>query len=166
MKPVYKYDLGWQVERVFLKKCPLRSKLSHVENFFWTRGATIEDRERILNWANGLSLAYKNRDPKSFEEVMSWIDHRGTTWPCYKYEDRHHLDFANFSVSEIKGVVDDLLKRAEKWAKGGYLNKDLHEFLYECIVNLMDSQRMRKLNDIRDIANKAIPEGKRYSFIY
>lgn len=166
MKPVYKYDLGWQVERVFLKKCPLRSKLSHVENFFWMRGATIEDKERILNWADRLSLAYKNRNPKSYEEVVIWINYCNSNWPNYNREDHPRLNFENFSVSEIRDVVDDLLKRAEKWAREGYVNSDLQVFLYMCITNLLDSQRMRTLNDIINTANRTNSEGKSCYFIH
>ena len=63
-KDITKYDIHWQVRRVSFKLLKnYKEKVDSAIDYF-NNNLNRADRERILNYLEGLSMAYKNEDRK------------------------------------------------------------------------------------------------------
>lgn len=156
MERVYKYNVLWQLVRVYNKKEKyLQNKLQNVMAFLY-RYPSAENRERVLNYLEGLALGY--RDP-----IL-----RSTVYHCrdeaYRFKPKEKdIDIPLFSVETNKLLLlyNDLYDRNKKWLANNYRNRDLNDFLRKLYIELQN-------RDIEVDKNFDIyPKGKsKHKFVY
>lgn len=156
MERVYKYNVLWQLVRVYNKKEKyVQNKLQNVMAFLY-RYPSAENRERVLNYLEGLALGY--RDP-----IL-----RSTVYHCrdeaYQFKAKQKdIDIPLFTVSTDKLLLlyNDLYKRNSEWLNNNYRNLDLNEFLRKLYLEL------QKRNVEVDKNFDIYPKGKsKHKFVY
>lgn len=156
MERVYKYNVLWQLVRAQNKKEKyLQNKLQNVMAFLY-RYPSAENRERVLNYLEGLALGY--RDP-----IL-----RSTVYHCrdeaYQFKPKQKdIDIPLFTVSTDKLLLlyNDLYKRNSEWLNNNYRNLDLNEFLRKLYLEL------QKRNVEVDKNFDIYPKGKsKHKFVY
>lgn len=153
---VSKYNLLWQLARVKNKKEKLlKNKLDNVVSFLHNY-PSIENKNRVLNYLNGLELGYK--------DLLS----RDTVGRCYTQvskfnptEEDTDVSVKIIDTSDLLFLYNDLYKRNEQWLKNNYRHKGQNEFLEKLYKELtFRGVEMDKNFDI-------IPVGKsKHKFIY
>lgn len=160
-KNISKYDFNWQIVRFTAKSqlSDLNDKLMLVNDFF-DNNPTIENRERVINWLEGLALGYKKHDVGAIYIIESEIK---------RYKAIENLSKENILSEEERlvealevyiiiriGLWRDLFRRNEKWLKKGYNQKDLNDFmdfLYLTLENIdLGNYSYQKLKQLREAA--------------
>lgn len=142
-KDISKFDLDWQVFRVSLKKLKtVDEKLQAVLDFY-EQHLNRADRERILNYLEGLSLAYSGKDRKFIEEFASTLEE-------IKYSKNNRLTFdpEKYSIKELKAVAQDLFVRTKKWLLKGYRHEEQINFLRKLLVYCKDNTKLKELEEL------------------
>ena len=156
MERVYKYNVLWQLVRVQNKKEKyLQNKLHNVMAFLY-RYPSAENRERVLNYLEGLALGY--RDALLRDAVYHCRDE------AYRFKPKEKdVDIPLYSVDTDKLILlyNDLYKRNAKWLENNYRNIDLNHFL----IDLYNELQKRSVNVDKnfDIYPKGKPKQK---FLY
>jgi hypothetical protein len=140
-KDITKYDIDWQVKRVSLKKLKtIIEKCDNVTNFF-NNHLNLADKERVLNYLEGLSMAYKGEDRLYILNVRDELEA-----VIVDSSIRTSLDFTKFNKVELTDTAKDNMTRAANYLKKGYRHKELIHFLTELLSYLGDNVRLIKLN--------------------
>ena len=151
-----KYNLRWQLARAKNKKEKfLKNKLDNIVSFLYDY-PSVENKDRILNYLNGLELGYK--------DLLS----RDTVRRCYNQISKFKPTEKDADISiKIVDTVDllflykDLYKRNEQWLKNNYRHKEQNKFLEKLYKEL--KFRNIKVDKNFDI----VPIGKpSHRFIY
>ena len=152
----FKYNLLWQLTRAKNKKEKiLKNKLDNIMSFLHDY-PSADNKDRILNYLNGLELGYK--------DLLS----RDTIRRCYIQVSRFKPVERDVDVSvkivntpDLLFLYNDLYKRNEQWLKNNYRHKEQNEFLEKLYKELVF--RGVKIDKNFDI----IPVSKpRHRFIY
>ena len=157
-KDISKYDLDWQVFRVSLKKLSdIDSKLEAVFEFFESH-LNIADRERILNYLEGLAIAYKDDDRQTIRDFAADLAQISVS-----PENRISFDPSKYSKVELMGLAKDLLVRTKKWLLKGYRHEEQINFLRRLLVYCKDEAR---LNDLDALVRKSQEIPNTHKFLY
>ena len=139
-KDITKYDIDWQVKRVSLKKYKtFQEKCEAVKEFFLEQNNTA-DRERVLNYLEGLSMAYRGTDRQYILDFM----HDLAKLPV-KDENRFNMDLSKYTDKELKTVAKDNMQRCVKYLKKGYRHPELIQFLKDIYKHLGDKESLEEL---------------------
>ena len=151
-----KYNLRYQLVRIKNKKEKfLKNKLDNITSFLYNY-PSVENKDRILNYLNGLELGYK--------DLLS----RDTVRRCYVQVSKFNPTEKDTDVSiktidtpDLLFLYNDLYKRNEQWLKNNYRHKEQNKFLEKLYKEL-------KFRNIKVDKNfDVIPIGKsRHRFIY
>ena len=139
---ISKLDIDWQVQRIKLKALIFTDKLKQAENYLRTH-ANRADKERVLNYLEGLSFGYvagsANRQAclNLLEDLQ---DFRVTS------ENSYGEDFSKFDPKTLTQLLRDLVARAIKWLKKGYRQKELLTYIKRLATHLQDTATLTKLN--------------------
>jgi len=138
-KDITKFDIEWQIKRVSLKSYKTYIEKCDVAADYLMKNKNIADRERVLNYLEGLSMAYKNADRKyilDFKDELAKIE--------VTAENKCNVNLNEFSHKELTSVGKDLMVRAKGWLKDGYrLN-----FLTRVLEATNDTKRLNQLNEL------------------
>lgn len=152
----FKYNLLWQLTRVKNKKeKSLKNKLDNVVSFLHNY-PSVDNKDRILNYLNGLELGYK--DLLSRDTVRRCYIQVSKFKPTEKDTD---VSVKIIDTSDLLFLYNDLYKRNEQWLKNNYRHKGQNEFLEK----LYEELRSRDVKVDKNF--DTIPIGKsRHKFIY
>jgi len=153
---VYKYNLLWQLVRMQNKKIKrLQDKLYNV-TMFLHKYASAQNKERVLNYLEGLALGYKDVDSRCI--IYYHINMlRGFT-PTDIEQD---IPLFSVNTKDLLSLYKDLYRRNANWLRNNYRNTDLNEFLEKLYIEL--DRRDVKANKNFDIYPTGV---SRYRFIY
>lgn len=157
-KDISKFDLDWQIFRVSLKKYKTIEEKTEAILDFYKHHLNRADRERILNYLEGLSLAYSEEDRayiKEFAEDISKLE--------YSQFNRMSFSPEKYSLIELKNLAQDLFIRTKKWLLKGYRHEEQIEFLKKILVYSKNSVRLKELQDLIDYS-KTIPNTHKFLF--
>ena len=153
---VYKYNLLWQVVRIRNKKFKrLQDKLHNVTGFLY-KYPSPQNKERVLNYLEGLALGYKDIDSR-----LVIYYHIGAIEKFKPTSIEEDTIFLFVDTKDLLSLYKDLYKRNTNWLKGNYRNKDLNEFLEGLYIEL--KRRGIDVDKNFDIYPTGI---SRYKFIY
>lgn len=157
-KDITKYDIHWQVRRVSFKLLKnYKEKVDSAIDYF-NNNLNRADRERILNYLEGLSMAYKNEDRKYILDVrdrLALIE--------VSTESRCSLDFSCYNSKELTRTAKDNMVRCTAYLKKGYRHKELIHFMKSIYEYLNDSKGLEKLNDL-EVASYNIENSVHFFF--
>jgi hypothetical protein len=142
-KDITKFDIEWQIKRVSLKSYKTYIEKCDVAADYLMKNKNIADRERVLNYLEGLSMAYKNADRKyilDFKDELAKIE--------VTAENKCNVNLNEFSHKELTSVGKDLMVRAKGWLKDGYRNEELLNFLTRVLEATNDTKRLNQLNEL------------------
>lgn len=129
---ITKYEVNWQIIRFMVKKEKnIEIKLSMIRNFY-INNFTIDNKERCLNWLEGLALGYKSSNLNAIYLIQNEVEYFDNTFPINKEiiafnEEINKLNQYDFKIKF--GLLKDLYKRNEKWLINGYFHKEQNTFL-------------------------------------
>ncbi len=157
-KDISKYDLDWQIFRVGLKKYgTVDEKLEAVLDFY-EQHRNKADRERVLNYLEGLSLAYKGADRQHIKDFATEISEIG-----YSQINRQSFTPEKYTSKELKSLAQDLFVRTKKWLLKGYRHEEQINFLKRILVYSKDNSKLKELNDLIGYS-KTIPNSHKFLF--
>lgn len=142
-KDITKFDIEWQIKRVSLKSYKTYIEKCDVAAAYLIKNKNIADRERVLNYLEGLSMAYRNTDRKyilDFKDELAKIE--------VSAENKCNVDLNQFTHKELTSVGKDLMIRAKGWLKDGYRNEELLNFLTRVLEATNDTKRLNQLNEL------------------
>lgn len=153
---VFKYNLLWQLTRVKNKKeKSLKNKLDNVVSFLYNY-PSADNKDRILNYLNGLELGYK--DLLSRDAIRCCYIQVSKFKPT---EEDTDVSVKIIDTPDLFFLYNDLYKRNEQWLKNNYRHKEQNEFLEKLYKEL--TSRGIGVDKNFDV----IPIGKsRHKFIY
>lgn len=139
---ISKYDVDWQIFRVSLKKNKdVSEKLKRVVGYFEDH-LNRADRERVLNYLEGLSLAYKDERREEILQLKEELD----SWRV-SGENRLSRDLSSYKKEDIRSLAKDLKRRSKKWLKKGYVHREQTDFLYFLWSHLGEENELRELRE-------------------
>lgn len=153
---VSKYNLLWQLTRVKNKKEKLlKNKLDNIVSFLYSY-PSIDNKDRILNYLNGLELGYK--DLLSRDTVRRCYNQISKLKPTERETD---ISVKSVSTTDLLFLYNDLYKRNEQWLKNNYRHEEQNKFLEKLYKEL-------KLRNIKVDKNfDVVLVGKsRHRFVY
>jgi len=157
-KDISKYDLDWQVFRVNQKKLPdIDSKLKSVHMFFRYH-KNIADRERVLNYLEGLAIAYRGEERQLIRDFAADLAKMRVS-----QENRIEFDPSKYTLEELMEVVKDLFARNKKWLLKGYRHEEQINFLRKLLVYCKDNKR---LQDLDELVRKSKEIPNTHKFLY
>lgn len=133
-KNITKFDVEWQIIRSSIKgqKTSFDEKIEKALDYL-ERKKSIDAKERVMNWLEGLRMGYKAS--KSFEKIKVIDDLLGKIKERkmdLKEDEITSVDWveelSKFDASSKLKLWKDLYTRNAKWLKNGYLNEELNEF--------------------------------------
>ena len=139
-KDISKYDINWQVKRVSLKKLKTYQYKCTTAAHYLAEHSNIADKERVLNYLEGLSMAYKGDDRAYILAIRDDLS-------LMVVSDANECsdEYSAYTSQELKAVVQDLMVRNAKWLKSGYRNVELINFLTSLINHLGDVKLLSKI---------------------
>lgn len=152
-KGISKYRTDWQILRTSLKDISnVGDKLRLVKSYY-EQNKNYPTYERIVNWAQGLALGYKGRDPMSLRKVEGFLIDMGLDRPLVDKEPPEP-PITSFSQEALRSTFKDLYARAEKWSKSNYFNEELLAYLesLESAITLSLKKTTKTLRDKRQQA--------------
>ena len=155
---VTKYEPQWQIIRSIVKgkyNNNLDEKFSLVENYF-KQTYSYDRWERVYNWSEGLQRGFRNKNEKKVGYIQEKLDYLMSLKPD-ESNICHNLNYEilnNYSNDVLINLFKDLLKRNITWLQGGYLNKELNEFIDIVLYYIKDKNKIEKqiisLNEFRE----------------
>lgn len=141
-KDITKYDIDWQVKRVSFKKLKTYQEKCEAAKAFLLEKDNAADRERVLNYLEGLSMAYRGHDREYILNFMNDLSKVKVS-----DDNRHSMDLSKYTDKELKATAKDNLQRCIKYLKNGYRHQGLIEFLKKIYEHLDDKESLKTLND-------------------
>lgn len=155
-KDISKYNLDWQVTRVQCKDLKtVESKVEHVLLFLSTYRSN-QNRERVVNYLEGLALGYKNTNKEAVDYINDAIASIGSrTDYAWDIWDHSHV---KWSDDDLLKCYKDNFKRFKLYANRGYIHNELYEFLktFSC-ANIEEIEELK-------ISAKKIPNSHHFFF--
>ncbi len=131
-KDITKYNIHWQIVRVQLKDVKnIDEKLEKVSHFF-INNKTIDNKERVINWLEGLSMGYKAS--KNMDAILK-IESEICRYEIIEVADKEINEISNsaqmkqYERVERKKLWDDLFDRNRKWLNKGYYQEEINLFM-------------------------------------
>lgn len=134
-KDITKYDIDWQMVRSKVKgqKIEFEDKIKIVKDF-WDNNKSIDNKERIMNWLEGLSMGYvSSGNTKAINNINKELE-------FYKKENPQDKETTISDSDEIEKIKrydfkdrlilwKDLFKRNENWLEKGYHHNEHNHFM-------------------------------------
>ena len=163
-KDITKYNLKWQIVRSKIKGSGVSvdDKLKYVEQYF-NEEQSIDSYERVLNYLEGLSLGYKNKDNTTYNYILHFIEKfKKININNLRKETNDFItpeESVNYSYKERLDLWKDLFIRNKKWLEKGYNQKEINDFmdvLYTSFKNelIPSNYSYGKLLNLRSDADK------------
>jgi hypothetical protein len=155
---VSKFDIDWQVFRVGLKKQPTYINKAADASEYLIEHPNRADRERVLNYLDGLALAYKGRERQDVVDIRNDLAQLEVSDdnPC-------STDFKKYDKKTLLTIARDLMSRTGKWLKKGYRHKEQIAFLKDLLEYIGASNIQDELDEL--IAySKTIPNTHKFLF--
>lgn len=134
----YKYTIDWQCERLRLKGIKdLSSKLSYARCVFERYEEERSDQcLSVINWLNGLALAYKGEDRENIKaKADDWYKELDGKWLWVEGPSSdEEIDQCDKSL--LRKVLNDNLAREIKWLRKYYVHVDLDIFVNRLAAEL------------------------------
>lgn len=159
-KNISKYEVNWQIVRYLVKKeKTIESKLSIVRNFY-LNNFTIDNKERCLNWLEGLALGYKKTNSNAIYEIQKEVMYFADTYPTKEENtiiiENELIKLNQYDVKTKIGLLKDLYQRNEKWLKNGYFHQEQNNFLDILYLDLKEEElgkySYKQIKQLRDAA--------------
>lgn len=130
-RDISKFDIHWQMFRMGLKKQKTHFDKARKAEEYLLAHANRADKERILNYLEGLAIAYKDNRRADVLKV------RGVCEKVLVSNDNiASRDFSSYEKEGLNVLFKDLFKRSIKWLRKGYRHheqiafvKDLGKYL-------------------------------------
>jgi hypothetical protein len=155
---ISKFDIDWQVFRVRLKKQPTYINKAADASEYLIAHLNRADRERVLNYLDGLALAYKGEERQyivDIREDLSQLEVSDDN-PC-------SVDFKKYDKKTLLTVARDLMARTGKWLKKGYRHEAQIAFLKD-LLDYIGATNIRDELDELIAYSKTIPNT--HKFLY
>lgn len=140
-KDITKYDLDWQVKRVSLKNYKTYQEKCDIAKQYLLDNQNIADKERVLNYLEGLSMAYKDKDRAYILDMKNELSEL-----VVSNENKFNFDLSKYSLDVLKSTAKDNQTRCNNWLKKGYRNQELIDFLFKIYEYINDTKAICKLN--------------------
>jgi hypothetical protein len=138
-----KYVLDWQVKRIEAQReTDIKNKLAVGCAHFYC-GNTVEARERVLNWLDGLALGYQHNE-EALAEIAARRQEIAVTRPFIRDIQLTHARQKPYGEEILRELALDLLKQEYNLAKKGVLKEGLNNFILE-LAQLMKNEKLTAL---------------------
>lgn len=130
--------------RVSLKALPFEDKLTTTINFLGNNPNRAM-KERVLNYLQGLSMAYKGESRAQVKEVYDEL----LKFDVDSISPDASQDFKSYSEKGLLKVAQDLMVRTTKWLRKGYNHVDQNTFIMNLLNHLIKTYRSEKANQLK-----------------
>jgi len=155
---ISKFDIDWQVFRVSLKQLPTAIDKSTAAINYLSNHFNRADKERVLNYLQGLAIAYKGQDRLDVEEAIDQLK------PLKVSEDNPlSLNFSKYDRKTLLNVARDLMVRTKKWLLKGYRHEEQIAFV-EGILDYIGADDIREELNRLVAYSKTIPNTHKFLF--
>ena len=138
---ISKFDIGWQVLRVSLKKLPSYiDKLNAVFEYLLAH-RNKADKERVLNYLEGLAMAYRGEDRKAILGIR-----QGLLGTEVSEETPTNQDLSGYDQQTLLRVAADLMVRNKKWLLKGYRHEEQITFIRKILEHLGAISKLAELD--------------------
>ena len=172
-----KYNIEWQYNRVALKNIKdIEEKLICAKNIFHEYLERNSDSVfSIINWLQGLSIAYKegSKNRALVESLLEDCKELAKGRIFYEellsseYDIERFRIENNVSLKELNAVVSDNLNRAILWAKKFYIHKELQQFLHNMSIAINFSEaNTRKYLYYKSLVKSSENKRSEWRFLY
>lgn len=118
-----KYNLNWQLTRAENRKLSLSDKLYKIR-IFLSAYPSPENKERVLNYLQGLELGYKTIEKRAMvRHTYNFLKEKECKEPDVD------IDIKNIETKDILFLYKDLYKRNQKWLNNNYRHEEQNKFL-------------------------------------
>jgi hypothetical protein len=157
-KDISKYDINWQVKRVSLKKLKTYQYKCTTAAHYLAEHSNVADQERVLNYLEGLSMAYKS-DARAY--ILAVRDELSQM--VVSDANECSAEYSAYTSQELKAVMKDLQVRNAKWLKNGYCNTELNDFIISLATHLGETQFLADLSSMV-ACSKLLPNTHKFFF--
>lgn len=141
-KNITKYEINWQVVRFLAKKEKNVEKKLKIVNDFFINNLSIDNKERCLNWLEGLAMSYRKKNEGAIVLISQEVNTINSIVVDNKEQDYSEEDIINniskYNTEDLVGLWKDLFKRNEKWLKKGYIHEEQNNFM-DILFNAINS---------------------------
>jgi hypothetical protein len=157
-KDISKFDIDWQMFRLSLKKLPSYLDKMEAAADYLLSHKDKATKERVLNYLEGLSLAYKGSERQNIVDLMSDFKELEVT-----SDNPKSSDFNKYDKKSLTALARDLWIRTKKWLDKGYRHEEQIEFLRQLYTYVGDSVSLDRLeNAVED--SMEIPNTHKFMF--
>jgi len=157
-KDVSKFDIDWQVFRVSLKKLTTNIDKAEASAEYLMEHPNRADRERILNYLQGLAIAYRGQERKDVEDIAESLSELPVS-----DENKINVDFSKYDKKTLLGVARDLMSRTVKWLKKGYRHEEQISFL-KSLLKYIGATNIEDELDDQILLSKTVPNTHKFLF--
>ena len=157
-KDISKFDVDWQVFRVGLKDLKTHMDKAEAAADFLLSHRDRASKERVLNFMQGLSLAYSGQDREDIVSLASVLD-------TLEVSDANiaSSDFSTHPKASLQKLAKDLFLRTKKWLQKGYRHEEQIAFLERLIDYLGDHKMADDLEGLIEFS-LTIPNTHKFFF--
>jgi hypothetical protein len=157
---ISKFDIDWQVFRVGLKKLakPANKAAMAIDYLNSVDHFNRADKERVLNYLQGLAIAYKGEDRANIEAAAKQLESLKVS------EDNPlSLNFSKYDRKTLLNVARDLMVRTKKWLLKGYRHEEQIAFV-KGILDYIGADDIREELDRLIAYSRTIPNTHKFLF--
>jgi hypothetical protein len=142
-KDISKYDIHWQVRRVQLKQLKtIEEKCLSAESYL-TENLNVADKERVLNYLEGLSMAYKG------DKRQYILEYRDTLLDVSVSDyNKCDLNFDMYTSHQLQHTANDNWTRCRNYLTKGYRHNELICFTKAIYTYLNDTKKLKQLDKL------------------
>lgn len=156
---INKFDLKWQVFRVNLKSLKTFEEKTEAVVEFLKANPTRGTKARVLNYLEGLSMAYRDSDRAFILSIKKELE----SFPVSESIDFVPNNYEKFTRTELHKLAKDLFIRTKKWLLKGYRHEDQISFLKGLLIYLKDKSQLEDLQFLIDYSLE-IPNTHKFFF--
>ena len=144
-KHISKFDIDWQVFRVSLKDLSsYEQKCDKVEHYLIANN-NIADQERVINYLEGLSMAYNGTSRQYILDIKNKLLHLEVT-----DENKFNQDVTKYDKTALVKTAQDNFIRCKKYLSNGYRHQELIGFLKLIYEYLGNHSKLDQLDNLID----------------
>jgi hypothetical protein len=148
-KGITKFDLDWQVYRVGLKSYKTYQEKCEKAKSYLMMNLNVADKERVLNYLEGLSMAYRALDRKYILDIKESLHNLDVT-----DENKFSFDLSKYTEKELKSTANDNFTRCKKFLLKGYRHNELIEFLNKIYSYLDLKEKQKEMKEMIEASYK------------
>ena len=139
-KEITKFELDWQVFRVSLKKYKTYQEKCEKAKSYLIKNSNIADKERVLNYLEGLSMAYRDLNRKYILDIKESLHNFDVT-----DENKFSFDLSKYTEKDLRSTANDNFARCKKFLLKGYRHNELIDFLNKIYSHLDLKEKREEL---------------------